>query len=107
MTGRLADKRTIVTGAGSGIGKAAAQLFAAEGAQVMCADINSDAAAATAAEIGDQAISLRVDVTRPDDCQAMTEQAVSAFGGLDAVYSNAGVDGPGRAAISASRSGTG
>jgi NAD(P)-dependent dehydrogenase (short-subunit alcohol dehydrogenase family) len=86
-----------VTGAGSGIGKAAAQLYAAEGAQVMCADINGDAAAATAAEIGDAAISMRVDVTQPDDCQAMTSQAVAAFGGLDAVYSNAGVDGPGRA----------
>ena len=97
MTGRLAGKRTIVTGAGSGIGKAAAQLFAAEGAQVMCADINGDAAAATAAEIGSQAISMRVDVTQPGDCQAMTDQAVAAFGGLDAVYSNAGVDGPGRA----------
>ena len=97
MTGRLTGKRTIVTGAGSGIGKAAARLFAAEGARVMCADINGDAAAATAAEIGDAAISMRVDVTQPDDCQAMTEQAAAAFGGLDAVYSNAGVDGPGRA----------
>ena len=97
MTGRLADKKTIVTGAGSGIGKAAATLFAAEGALVMCADINGDAAAVTAAEIGDRAISMAVDVTQPDDCQAMTEQTAAAFGGLDAVYANAGVDGPGRA----------
>ena len=86
-----------MTGAGSGIGQAAARLFAAEGAQVMCADINGDAAAATATDIGERAISLAVDVSRPADCQAMVEQTVSAFGGLDAVYANAGVDGPGRA----------
>ena len=97
VTGRLAGKKTIVTGAGSGIGKTAAELFAAEGAQVMCADINGDAAAATAAGIGKQAISLRVDVTQPGDCQAMTENTAAAFGGIDAVYANAGVDGPGRA----------
>ncbi len=97
MTARLADKRTIVTGAGSGIGRAAARLFAAEGARVMCADVNGDAAAATAAEIGDRAIGLRVDVTRSEDCQAMTDQTAAAFGGIDAVYANAGVDGPGRA----------
>ncbi|WP_420638879.1 SDR family NAD(P)-dependent oxidoreductase [Candidatus Poriferisocius sp.] len=97
MTGRLSGKRTIVTGAGSGIGQAAARLFAAEGAHVMCADINGDAAAATATDIGERAISLAVDVSRPADCQAMVDQTVSAFGGLDAVYANAGVDGPGRA----------
>ncbi len=97
MTGRLQGKRAIVTGAGSGIGRAAAKLFAAEGAQVMCADINGDAAAATAAEIGGSAVSQRVDVTQPEHCRAMTDGAVAAFGGLDAVYANAGVDGPGRA----------
>ncbi len=97
MTGRLAGKRTIVTGAGSGIGKSAAQLFAAEGARVMCADINADAAAATAADIGDQAISLGVDVTQPDHCEAMAAQTAAAFGGIDAVYANAGVAGSGRA----------
>ncbi len=86
-----------MTGAGSGIGQAAARLFAAEGAHVMCADINGDAAAATATDIGERAISLAVDVSRPADCQAMVDQTVSAFGGLDAVYANAGVDGPGRA----------
>ncbi|WP_419918011.1 SDR family NAD(P)-dependent oxidoreductase [Candidatus Poriferisocius sp.] len=97
MAGRLEGKRTIVTGAGSGIGRAAATLFAAEGALVLCADINGEAADDTAAGIGRAAVGLRVDVTRPEDCQAMTEQAAATFGGIDAVYANAGVDGPGRA----------
>ena len=97
MAGRLEGKRTIVTGAGSGIGEAAARLFAAEGAQVMCADINGDAVAAVAADIGDAAISASVDVGDPDDCERMTADTVAAFGGVDAVYANAGVAGSGRA----------
>ena len=97
MTERLLDKSTIVTGAGSGIGQAAARLFAAEGAHVLCADIDGDSAQATAAGIGDRAIAMRVDVTEPDDCAAMVERAVAAFGGLDSVYANAGIAGSGRA----------
>ncbi len=97
MTERLLGKRTIVTGAGSGIGKAAARLFAAEGAHVLCADIDGDSAQATAAGIGDRAVGMRVDVTEPDDCAAMVERAVAAFGGLDTVYANAGIAGSGRA----------
>ena len=97
MTERLVGKSTIVTGAGSGIGQAAARLFAAEGAHVLCADIDGDSAQATAAGIGDRAVGMRVDVTEPDDCAAMVERAVAAFGGLDAVYANAGIAGSGRA----------
>ena len=97
MTERLLGKRTIVTGAGSGIGKAAARLFGAEGAHVLCADIDGDSAQATADGIGDRAVGMRVDVTEPDDCAAMVERAVAAFGGLDAVYANAGIAGSGRA----------
>ena len=97
MAGRLEGKHTIVTGAGSGIGEAAARLFAAEGARVMCADINGDAVAAVAADIGDAAISASVDVGDPDDCERMTADTVAAFGGVDAVYANAGVAGSGRA----------
>ena len=94
---RLAGKRTIITGAASGIGEAAARLFAAEGAQVVCADIDGDGAAAVATDIGDAAVAIRVDVGDPDDCAAMTELAVERFGGVDAVYANAGVAGSGRA----------
>ena len=97
MTERLVGKRTIVTGAGSGIGQAAARLFAAEGALVLCADIDGESAAATASGIGDRALGLRVDVTEPDDCAAMVERTVAAFGGVDAVYANAGIAGAGRA----------
>jgi NAD(P)-dependent dehydrogenase (short-subunit alcohol dehydrogenase family) len=97
MTGRLADKVAIVTGAGSGIGETAAQLFAAEGAQIMCADINGDAAAATADGIGGAARSVRVDVSDPLQAEQMVATTVAAFGGVDTVYANAGVAGPGRA----------
>ncbi|MCY4632420.1 MAG: SDR family NAD(P)-dependent oxidoreductase [bacterium] len=98
MTERLVGKRTIVTGAGSGIGQAAARLFAAEGARVLCADIDESSAMAVADEIGERAVGLRVDVTNPEGCAAMVRRAVEDFGGLDAVYANAGIAGAGRAA---------
>ena len=68
---RYRGKRVIVTGAASGIGRSSAIRLAAEGAQVWCADINGDGAAATAAEItdkGGEARSSRVDVTSPAEC---------------------------------------
>ena len=98
MTERLVGKRTIVTGAGSGIGRAAARLFAAEGARVLCADIDGSSATAVAEEIGERAVGLRVDVANPGECAAMVRRAVLDFGGLDAVYANAGIAGSGRAA---------
>jgi NAD(P)-dependent dehydrogenase (short-subunit alcohol dehydrogenase family) len=97
MTGRLKDKTTIVTGAGSGIGEAAAKLFAAEGAKVTCADIDARAAETTANAIGNAAIAVHVDVADPDATQRMVAETVSAFGGVDAIYANAGVAGSGRA----------
>jgi NAD(P)-dependent dehydrogenase (short-subunit alcohol dehydrogenase family) len=97
MTGRLADKIAIVTGAASGIGEAAARLFAAEGARVTCADINGDGARVTADHIGDAAIAVQVDVADPAATERMVDETVAAFGGVDAVYANAGVAGSGRA----------
>lgn len=97
MTGRLDGKRTIVTGAGSGIGEAAAGLFAGEGAKVTCADIDGDAAERVAAQIGDAAIAVQVDVADEAAAAAMVQATVDAFGGVDAVYANAGVAGSGRA----------
>ena len=90
-TGRLAGKSCLVTGAGSGIGRAAAMRFAAEGARVAVADIRPEAAEATAEEIGDAAIALTIDVTSAARSAEAVGSTCSAFGGLDVVVNNAGV----------------
>ena len=98
MTGRLAGKRTIVTGAGQGLGRATALLFAAEGAQVLVSDVNGDTAAAVRAEItaaGGAAQALPADVSRRADAERMVAAAVGHFGGLDVLVNNAGVMGYG------------
>ena len=97
MSGRLENKATIVTGAGSGIGRAAATLFAAEGATVTCADIDGAAATETVSTIGDAALPVEVDVTDEQATQRMVDETLRAFGRIDAVYANAGIAGPGRA----------
>jgi len=91
--GRLAGKVAIVTGAGSGIGRSIALLFASEGARVVCADISGDEAA-TAEEIGDGAVPLRVNVAAARDIQRMVETAERELGGLDVLCNNAGFGGP-------------
>jgi NAD(P)-dependent dehydrogenase (short-subunit alcohol dehydrogenase family) len=94
--GRLQGKCTIVTGAGSGIGRASATLFAAEGAAVLAVDrvqaaVDETVAAITAA--GGKAIAFAADAGAEADVQAYVERAVAAFGGLDAIYANAGISG--------------
>lgn len=84
------SKVVLVTGAGSGIGHAAALLFARDGARVVCADIDDAAANATAKECGD-AIACRVDVSDDSSVAAMVALAVERFGRLDAAFNNAGV----------------
>lgn len=91
--GRLAGKVAVVTGAGSGMGRASALLFAAEGARVVCADISGQEEAA-AAQIGKDAIPVHADVSRAPDVQAMFAAAVDAFGRLDVVFNNAGFNAP-------------
>ncbi len=89
---RLAGKIAIITGAGSGMGRAMAQMFAGESARVVCADI-SGKQDAVAAGIGANAIGVHCDVACESDVQAMIAAAVSAFGGLDILVNNAGFGG--------------
>lgn len=93
---RLADKITVVTGAGSGVGRASALRFAAEGAAVVCADVRADWAARTAelvAEAGGRALAQPCDVSIEADVAAAVDAAVREFGRLDVMFNNAGVSG--------------
>lgn len=86
---RLKGKTTIVTGAGSGFGAGIARKFAAEGARVMVADINRDAAAEVAREIG--GVAQAVDVGDGASVTAMAKAALDAFGRVDILVNNAGI----------------
>jgi len=96
FTMRLANKVALITGAGSGMGKCAALLFASEGAKVAASDINEAAVKETAAEItkkGGEAIAIRTDVSKGPDVERMVNEAVARFGRLDIIYNNAGIEG--------------
>jgi NAD(P)-dependent dehydrogenase (short-subunit alcohol dehydrogenase family) len=90
--GRLDGKVAVITGAASGIGRASARRFAAEGAHVVVADLDKDGGTALADEIG--GLFVRADVTDADDVQAMYAAAVERFGGLDVLFNNAGISPP-------------
>jgi 3-oxoacyl-[acyl-carrier protein] reductase len=88
---RLQDKVAIVTGAASGFGRGIAELYASEGAKVVIADLNEDAAADVARTIGGgNALAVKTDVTKRADVDAMIAATVKAFGGLDILVNNAG-----------------
>jgi rhamnulose-1-phosphate aldolase/alcohol dehydrogenase len=89
----LASRVAFVTGGASGIGKAIAERVAAEGACVVVADLNIEAAQQLAAELGgpDRALAVKVDVTSAQDVQAALAKAAIAFGGVDLVVNNAGL----------------
>ncbi len=91
---KLKDKVCIVTGAASGIGKEIAIVFAREGGKVVIADLNKDAAQATADEIkatGGGAMAVAMDVTSEEQVNAAVAEVVAAWGGVDVLVSNAGI----------------
>jgi NAD(P)-dependent dehydrogenase (short-subunit alcohol dehydrogenase family) len=92
MTLRLKGRHAVVTGAGSGMGRAIAEAFAREGAMVLCADVTGKQEE-TAAAIGEQALPLQVDVTLAADIQRMVATAEERFGRLDILVNNAGISG--------------
>jgi NAD(P)-dependent dehydrogenase (short-subunit alcohol dehydrogenase family) len=88
---RLDGRVALITGGGSGMGKVASELFAAEGAKVVLTDVNDEAGEATAAAIGDGALFVHADVSKEAEAAAMVAAAVDRFGRLDVLYNNAGV----------------
>ena len=88
---RLSGKSAIVTGGASGFGAGIARRFVREGARVVIADINGEAATEMAAELGDATIGLQVDVSSADDVAMMTESAIEFMGGINILVNNAGV----------------
>ena len=94
---RFAGKAALVTGAGSGIGRATAIAFAAEGADVVLADIDTAGNEETArlvAEHGGRVLAIRCDVTSSSDIRGVVEQTVREFGRLDVAFNNAGIEQP-------------
>jgi NAD(P)-dependent dehydrogenase (short-subunit alcohol dehydrogenase family) len=87
---RLKDKVALITGAGSGIGRASALLFSKEGAAVVCVDVNETAAAETAAMIKN-ALAVKADVSKAADCEHMVAAAEKKFGKLNVMFNNAGI----------------
>jgi NAD(P)-dependent dehydrogenase (short-subunit alcohol dehydrogenase family) len=94
MSGRFAGRGILVTGAGSGIGRAAAQLFADEGGRVVVVDQDENEAQATVTSIrqaGGEALAIGADVSREADCRGMVERALAAYGRLHVAFNNAGI----------------
>jgi len=89
--GRLAGKAAVITGAGSGIGRATAERYVHEGARVMVADISAEHAREVCDRLGGEAVPLAADVSDAHDVTRMIDAAVEAFGTVDILYSNAGI----------------
>jgi len=91
MGQELAGKTAIVTGGASGIGLATVELFVAEGARVVIADVNTEAGKALAERLGVATHFVKTDVADPDQVQAVVDAAVAHFGGLHVMFNNAGI----------------
>jgi len=92
--GKLTNRIAVITGGGSGVGKAAAALFLAEGAKVVIAGRDAKKLTGVAAELkaGDALRTVPTDVTRPEQCQALIDAATKAFGRVDVLVNNAGTN---------------
>ncbi|OXM84213.1 SDR family NAD(P)-dependent oxidoreductase [Paenibacillus rigui] len=95
---RLQNKIILITGSGSGIGKATALLFASEGATVVVNDLSVEKGEETVEEIkqaGGSALFVQADVTDPDSVKSMVDQIIAAYGRIDVLFNNAGISGVG------------
>jgi hypothetical protein len=91
---RLQDKVAVITGGGSGIGRASSMMFASQGAAVVVADLNQEAGMETVQlihEQGGHAVFIKTDVSKEQDCKAMVDCAESTFGKLNILFNNAGI----------------
>jgi 3-oxoacyl-[acyl-carrier protein] reductase len=89
----FAGKTIVITGAASGIGRATALIFAREGANVVCADINDKGASETAVEVdkkGSKALAIKVDVTKRVEVKEMANRAIATFGRVEFLFNSAG-----------------
>ena len=93
--GRLTDKVAIVTGGGSGIGKATAKRLSEEGARVVVTDVNANAGHGVIEEMGGDAVFVSHDVTDESDWERVTQETIDRFGKVDILVNNAGILGTG------------